>query len=190
MKLIQIKCESHTKMAFLEWTLMRTSQAIASLAVLIPPAGLKPTRNPVASWYSLHFQYWTSNFRSLALVFLKSVFFSPDGSAHDQADRQDGVHPLLAWAIETINFCWFFLSINNHYFLLHFSATTSFTSTSICIIYYFYYISLPVLVLMKSLPAIMQTREAWTIWTRLYNCQMLQLATAILWISSPFILCL
>ena len=121
---------------------------------------------------------------------LEKCFFSPDGSAHDQADRQDGVHPLLAWAIETINFCWSFLSINNHYFLLHFSATTSFTSTSICIIYYFYYISLPVLVLMKSLPAIMQTREAWTIWTRLYNCQMLQLATAILWISSPFILCL
>ena len=75
MKLIQIKCESHIKMAFFEWTLMRTSQAIASLAVLIPPAGLKPTRNPVASWYSLHFQYWTSNFRSLALVFLKRWCF-------------------------------------------------------------------------------------------------------------------
>ena len=120
----------------------------------------------------------------------KDGVFSPDSSAHDQADRQDGVHPLLAWAIEAMNFCWSFLSINNHYFLLHFSATTSFTSTRICIIYYFYYISLPVLVLMKSLPAIMQTREAWTIWTRLYNCQMLQLATAILWISSPFILCL
>ena len=40
----------------------------------------------------------------------KMEFFSPDGSAHDQADRQDGVHPLLAWAIEAMNYYFSFLS--------------------------------------------------------------------------------
>ena len=49
----------------------------------------------------------------------KMEFFSPDGSAHDQADRQDGVHPLLAWAIEAINYYFSFLFLSNHYFLLH-----------------------------------------------------------------------
>ena len=34
-------------------TLIRTNHAMASFAVLIPPAGLNPTRKPVASWYSL-----------------------------------------------------------------------------------------------------------------------------------------
>merc|ERR1719507_439432 len=49
-------------------SLIRTSQATASLAVLIPPAGLKPTRKPVASSYSLIALHMTSPTGRIALT--------------------------------------------------------------------------------------------------------------------------
>merc|ERR1719317_302139 len=49
-------------------SLMRMSQVVASLAVLIPPAGLNPTLNPVLSWYSLIALHMTSPTAKVALT--------------------------------------------------------------------------------------------------------------------------
>merc|ERR1719205_570710 len=49
-------------------SLIKINQFIASLAVLIPPAGLKPTLKPVTSWYSLMARHMTSPTARVALT--------------------------------------------------------------------------------------------------------------------------
>ena len=100
-KLIHIKCESHTKMALFGVNLDEDQPSNSIFGSPNPTSRFETNTEPGCLMVLPAFSILNLKFFYL----WHWCFFSPDGSAHDQADRQDGVHPLLAWAIEAMNFC-------------------------------------------------------------------------------------